>query len=152
MLHPELRSGAERMKYKITIQSGYLQVDVFERLSGPEGEHFLRQIAAASRKCHRSRILIDAHGSGVMTEFEYYMLIKLVEALNAECDHGIAFVDKPDEVAQLNRFGESVLRDGEVSIRAFTDASAALEWLLAEPRDRALHIEDQATHFEPQNS
>jgi hypothetical protein len=140
------------MNYEITTQSEYLQVDVFERLSGPEGEHFLRQIAAESRKCHQSRIFIDAHGSGVMTEFEYYMLIKLVEALNVECDHSIAFVDRPDEVAQLNRFGESVVRNGEVSIKAFTDASAALEWLLAEPRDSVLHVEDRATPFEPQNS
>jgi hypothetical protein len=147
-----LRYGVGRMKYEITDQPGYLQVDVFERLSGPEGEHFLRAMAAASRKCQQSRILIDAHGSGVMTEFEYYMLIKLVEALNLECDHSIAFVDKPDEVVQLNRFGESVVREGELNIRAFTDASAALQWLLAEPGDHALPVEDGATHFEPQDN
>jgi hypothetical protein len=125
------------MDYEITVQSAYLRVDVFGRLLGPDGENCLRQVAAESRKRRRSRILVNSRGSGPMSEFEYYMLIKLAEALNSEGEYSIALVGKTAEPRQLNQFGKTVARDevlnardGEPNVMAFADASVALNWLL----------------------
>jgi len=72
-----------------------------------------------------------------MAEFEYYMLIKLAEALNSEGEYSIALVGKAAEPQQLNQFGKTVAhdealnaRDGEPNVMAFTDASLAVIWLL----------------------
>jgi hypothetical protein len=125
------------MNYEITAQSAYLRVDVFDRLLGPAGENCLRQIAAESRKRRRSRILVNSRGSRPMSEFDYYMLIKLAEALNSEGEFNIALIGKTAEPRQLNQFGKTVARDeelndrdGEPAVMAFTDASVALNWLL----------------------
>ena len=131
------RYCAWNMNYEITAQSAYLRVDVFDRLLGAEGEYCLRQIAAESRKRRRSRILVNSRGSRPMSEFDYYMLIKLAEALNSDGEYSIALIGKTAEARQLNQFGITVARDeelnardGEPNVMAFTDASVALHWLL----------------------
>ena len=115
------------MLCEITVEAGYLRVDLFNRETAEETRDALAAIAAEARKHACSQILISVHASRPIFKVEQYGLPDYFRELGR-----IALTGDSAELRISQQYIESLARRNGINVRSFPNEQAALSWF----RDR----------------
>jgi hypothetical protein len=111
------------MLCEITVEAGYLKVDLFNRETAEETRDALAAIAAEARKHARSQILISVHASRPIFKVEQYGLPDYFKELGR-----IALTGDSAELRISQQYIESLARRNGINVRCFPNEQAALYW------------------------
>jgi len=111
------------MLCEITVEAGYLKVDLFNRQTAEETRDALAAIAAEARKHACSQILISVHASRPIFKVEQYGLPDYFRELGR-----IALTGDSAELRISQEYIESLARRNGINVRTFPNEQAALYW------------------------
>ena len=111
------------MLCEITVEAGYLRVDLFNRETAEETRDALAAIAAEARKHACSQILISVHASRPIFKVEQYGLPDYFRELGR-----IALTGDSAELRISQQYIESLARRNGINVRSFPNEQAALYW------------------------
>ena len=111
------------MLCEITLEAGYLKVDLFNRQTAEETRDALAAIAAEARKHACSQILISVHASRPIFKVEQHGLPDYFKELGR-----IALTGDSVELRISQQYIESLARQNGINVRSFTNEQAALHW------------------------
>jgi len=111
------------MLCEITVEAGYLRVDLFNRETAEETRDALAAIAAEARKHKCSQILISVHASRPIFKVEQYGLPDYFRELGR-----IALTGDSAELRISQQYIESLARRNGINVRSFPNEQAALYW------------------------
>ena len=111
------------MLCEITVEAGYLRVDLFNRQTAEETRDALAAIAAEARKHACSQILISVHASRPIFKVEQYGLPDYFKELGR-----IALTGDSAELRISQQYIESLARRHGINVRTFPNEQAALYW------------------------
>src|SRR6267378_1497345 len=111
------------MLYEITVEAGYLKVDLFNRQTAEETRDAFAAIAAEARKHACSQILISVHASRPIFKVEQYGLPDYFKELGR-----IALTGDSAELRISQQYIESLARQYGINVRSFPNEQAALHW------------------------
>src|SRR6266849_7072964 len=111
------------MLCEITVEAGYLRVDLFNRETAEETRDALAAIAAEARKHRCSQILISVHASRSIFKVEQYGLPDYFRELGR-----IALTGDSSELRISQQYIESLARQNGINVRSFPNEQAALYW------------------------
>jgi len=111
------------MLCEISVEAGYLKVDLFNRQTAEETRDALAAIAAEARKHACSQILISVHASRPIFKVEQYGLPDYFKELGR-----IALTGDSAELRISQQYIESLARRNGINVRTFPNEQAALYW------------------------
>jgi len=111
------------MLCEITVEAGYLRVDLFNRQTAEETRDAFAAIAAEARKHACSQILISVHASRPIFKVEQYGLPDYFRELGR-----IALTGDSAELRISQQYIESLARQNGINVRSFPNEQAALHW------------------------
>jgi len=132
------------MLCEITVEAGYLKVDLFNRHTAEEMRDALAAIATEARKHRRSQILISVHASSPIFKVEQYGLPDYFRELGETSKCRIALTGDSRELRLSQQYIASVAQRNGVNLRSFSDEPAALQWF----KDRRW-LQDRRQRQEP---
>ena len=116
------------MKYRITIEPGYLRADLFFRRTADETREFLNAVAAEAIEHQRWRVLISVHASRPIFTVEKYGFSSFLD-LAVRYAEKIALHADAFEIQIAHDYAAMLARTRGVNVRAFRNEAAAIEWL-----------------------
>jgi len=116
------------MLCEITVGSGYLKADLFDRQTAEETRDALAAIAAEARKHSCPQILISVHTSRPIFRVEQYGLPDYFRELGKVSKCRVALTGDSDELRLSQQYIESLARRNGVNVRSFRNEQAALDW------------------------
>jgi len=116
------------MLCEITVEPGYLMVDLFNLQTAEETRDALGAIAAEARKHKPSQILISVHASRPIFKVEQYGLPDYFRELGEVSKCRIALTGDSDEFRLSLQYIESLAQRNGINVRSFPDEQAALHW------------------------
>jgi hypothetical protein len=120
------------MLCEITLERGYLRVDLFDRQTAAEMRAAVAAIAIEARKRGCSQILISVHASRPIFKVEQSGLLDCFRDLGAASQCRIALTADSEELKLSQDYMASVALGVGINVRSFPSRQAALDWL----RDR----------------
>src|SRR6266850_5178000 len=115
------------MLCEITVEAGYLKVDLFNQQTAEEARDALAAIAAEARKHNSSQILISVHASRPMF-IEQHELADYFRELGEGSKCRIALTGDSDEIRLSQQDIESLARRNGINVRSFPNEQAAVLW------------------------
>lgn len=116
------------MLYEITVESGYLKAELFNRHTAEETRDALSAIAAEALKRCCSQILISVHASRPIFRVEQSGFLDFFRELGAMPKCRIALTGDSQELRLSQQYVEAVARRSGVNVRTFANRQAALDW------------------------
>jgi hypothetical protein len=116
------------MKYRITLEPGYLRADLFFRRTAAETREFLDAIAAEGIKHQRWRILISVHASRPIFTVEKYGFSSFLELAERYAEK-IALHADAIEIHLAHDYAALLARTRGINVRTFRSEAAAIDWL-----------------------
>ncbi len=116
------------MLCEITVESGYLKADLFDRQTAEETREALAAIAVEARKHRCPQILISVHTSRPIFRVEQYGLPDYFRELGTVSKCRVALTGDSDELRLSQQYIELLARRNGVNVRSFPNEEAALSW------------------------
>jgi len=116
------------MLCEITVESGYLKAELFNRDTVEETRSALVAIAAEARKHGCSQILIAVHASRPVFKLEQSGLLDCLREFGEMSKCRIALTGDSQDLRLSQRYVEFVARRNGINVRSFPNQGAALAW------------------------
>ena len=116
------------MLCEITLEPGYLKVELFNRDTAEDTRNALAAITAEARKHRCSQILISVHASRSIFKVEQSGLLECFRGLGETSTYRIALTADSKELGLSHQYIESVARRAGINVRSFRSERAALHW------------------------
>ena len=116
------------MKYRITIEPGYLRGDLFFRRTAAETREFLDAVAAEGIRHQRWRILISVHASRPIFTVEKYGLSSFLDLAKRYAEK-IALHADAIELHIAHDYAAMLARLRGINARTFRSEATAIAWL-----------------------
>jgi hypothetical protein len=116
------------MLYEITVESGYLKAELFNRHTAEETRDALAAIAAEARKHGCSQILISVHASRPIFRVEQSGFLDFFRELGGMPKCRIALTGDSEELRLSQQYVESIAKRAGLNVRSFHAQQAALDW------------------------
>jgi hypothetical protein len=116
------------MLCEITLEPGYLRVEIYDRQTDKETRDALAAISAAVRKHDRFQILISIHASRPIFKVERSGLLKCFREFGDVSRYRIALTGDSEEIRLSQQYIELVARRAGINVRSFHGEQAALDW------------------------
>lgn len=116
------------MKYRISVESGYLRADLYFRKTTAETRAFLDAVAAECLRLQCWRILISVHASRPIFTVEKYGFSTFLD-LAARYAEKIALHADTVEMRIAQDYVAMLARARNVNMSNFRNEAAAIEWL-----------------------
>jgi hypothetical protein len=121
------------MKSKLTVVGDYLRAELLDRETVEETQEFLRALVAEGQARRLSKALVVVRSSRAIFQVQQYQLPDVLKDLAGNRSVRIALVSDDSEVHSAHQYIELLAQQHGVSVRAFRDEPAAVQWLAAEP-------------------
>jgi hypothetical protein len=125
-----LAARREAVWHRISVESGYLRTELFNRQTVDETRKFLEAVLAAAIEHRQPLVLIRVRNSIPIFTLERYGLSEYLD-LAFKAKYRIALVGDTVELRIAHQYVATVARMRGVKLRAFADESAAIGWLRA---------------------
>ena len=120
------------MLCEITVESGYLKAELFNRQTAGETNDALVTIAAEARRHRCWQILVSVHASRPIFKIEQSGVLDRLRALGETSKCRVALTADTEELRLSHEYLVSVAQRAGINVRSFTNQQAALDWV----RDR----------------
>lgn len=120
------------MRYRITVEPGYVNAELFDRKTPEETRDFLAAVVAECRQHQLPRVLISVQSSRPIFRAEEYGLSSFVE-LAVKFSGKIAILGDSAESRSAQEYAVMLARLRGVNVRTFRDKATAIGWL-TDPR------------------
>lgn len=120
------------MRSKIVVEKDYVRAEIIGRETADETGQFLKALSAAVLEHGRSRVLVVVRESRAIFKVEDYGLSEYFKAMTGQARARVALVGDSSESFAAHGYIELLARQRGLSVRAFRDEAAALEWLREE--------------------
>ncbi len=114
------------MLCEITVGSGFLKADLFNRQTVEETRDALVAITTEARKHNCSQILIAVHASRPIFKIEQSGILDHFKELGDR--YRVALTADSNELRLAQQYIESVARRSRMNVRSFPTQQAALDW------------------------
>jgi len=132
------------MLCEITLEPGYLSVQIYNRQTDEETRDALAAILAAARKHDSFRILVSIHASRSIFKVERSGLLECFREFGDVSTYRIALTGDSEELRLSHQYIEIVAQRTGINIRSFHSEHAALDWF----KDRRW-VQDRRRRQEP---
>ena len=123
------------MLYRITVESEYVDAELFDRKTPEETRTFLAAVAAECLAHRRFRVLISVRSSRPIFRAEKYGFTSFAELAVKHAGRIAALADSPEgRIAQ--EYAAMLARLRGVDVRTFRDRATAIGWLTDRQSDR----------------
>jgi len=114
--------------YRISIETGYLKADLFNRETVAETQEFFDIVARSALENRRSRILISVHSSSSLFTVERSGFLARFKCVSADPSHQIALVADSEELGFSHEYMEDVGRRQGINVKNFRDEHSGIAW------------------------
>jgi hypothetical protein len=116
------------MLCEMTLEVGYLRVELFNRHTAEDTREALAAITANVRKHGCSQILISVHASHPIFKVEQSGILACFRGFGEPSTYRIALTADSEELRLSHQYIESVARRAGINVRGFSSEKAALHW------------------------
>jgi hypothetical protein len=116
------------MLCEITLEPGYLSVEIYNRQTDEETRDALAAISAAARKHNCFQILISIHASAPIFKVERSGLLAFFREFGDVSRCRIALTGDSEELRLSHQYIEVVAQTASIRVRGFHSEQAALDW------------------------
>jgi hypothetical protein len=132
------------MLCEITLEPGYLSVEIYNRQTDEETRDALAAISAAARKHDCFQILISNHASRPIFKVERSGFLEYFKGFGDTSRYRIALTGDSEELRLSQQYIELLAQRAGINIRSFHSEQAALDWF----RDRRW-VQDRRQRQDP---
>ena len=116
------------MLCEITLEPGYLKVEIYNRQTAEETRDALAAIAAEARKHGCSQTLISVHASRPIFKVEQSGFLDCFRQLGEGSRCRIALTGDSEELRLSQQYVEAVAQGAGINVRSFANRQTALDW------------------------
>lgn len=116
------------MLCEITLESGYLKVEIYNRQTAEETRDALAAVVAEARKHACSQTLICVHASRPIFKVEQSGLLDCLRQLGEGSRCRIALTADSGELVLSHQYVEAVAQGAGINVRSFPNRQKALDW------------------------
>src|SRR6185295_2990556 len=117
------------MHYRISMESGYLRAEMFDRTTAEETREFLEAILAAAAQHNATRLLVSVVRSRPIFKVEQYGLMDFLGKAIEKSPHRIAMVGDTPEIRLSQKYIEFLAWQRGVNLKSLGDEEEAVLWL-----------------------
>jgi len=116
------------MLCEITLEAGYLRVELFNRHTAEDTRQALAAITGEARKHRCSQVLISVHASSPIFKVEQSGILDCFRGFGEPSTYRIALTANSEELRLSHQYLESIARRAGINVRSFSSEQAALHW------------------------
>ena len=120
------------MRYRISMETGYLRAELFDRTTAEETHEFLEAILASAAEHDATRLLVSVFSSRPIFKVDQYGLMDYFSKAVEKSPHRIAMVGDTPEIRLSQKYIEFLAWQRGVTLKTFGNEEGAVLWLTSD--------------------